>query len=142
MNHYDANVQIRADYCIIDVRLDSAKHSFLADALDMKSPAMLNQYSRTASQTLLQIGPDQFIILASFHEQARILDKLGNALAGQHCAITDVSDHYAVFELTGSHSDDVLAQGCSSDLHDFLTNHCTRTHKGAAFKSVPCLMNK
>ena len=72
---------------------------------------------------MLWLGPDEWLIRS--HQPALI----NQCSAIAHGAITDVSSGRAAWRLTGPHSVDLLAKGCSLDLHSrvFANGACAQT---------------
>lgn len=62
-------------------------------------------------------------------ERAALQAALETGLAGQHAAIVDVSDVYLGFDVAGEKAAELLAKGCSLDLHPtaFAQGHVART---------------
>ena len=50
-------------------------------------------------------------------EEAEVLKRATDVLAGQHHALTDVTDNYTTIRLAGPCAEALLAKGCSLDLH-------------------------
>lgn len=66
---------------------------------------------------LLWLGPDEWLAVTEDGEAAETAKALGSALAGRHAQALDVSDARAVIGLGGPAARDVLAKGCTLDLH-------------------------
>jgi sarcosine oxidase subunit gamma len=66
--------------------------------------------------TMLWLGPDEWLVVAE-DGGATLGGSLRRALTGINAAITDVSDARAVIRLSGCGAGDVLAKGCTLDLH-------------------------
>jgi methylglutamate dehydrogenase subunit D len=73
---------------------------------------------RVAAKGLALIGtaPGQWLAIAEDDSSKQILDVLAQHLAG-HAAITEQSDSKAVIRISGARARDVMAKGCSLDLH-------------------------
>ena len=67
--------------------------------------------------TVLWLGPDEWLVVTPDGQEAEIVERINDALTGQHFAVCDVSDSRAIIGLTGVHARDVLMKGCSLDLH-------------------------
>jgi len=65
--------------------------------------------------TLIGTAPDQWLAVAE-DASRQILDKLAKQLA-RHAAITEQSDSKAVIRISGPRAREVMAKGCSLDLH-------------------------
>ena len=79
--------------------------------------------NRAAAGGALWLGPDEWL-LVSDEDRTGTLEA---ALAGQHCAIVDVSEARAVLELSGPGATEVLAAGCRLDLEPLRPGSCAQT---------------
>jgi len=81
-------------------------------------PVEPNTTATVAGKTVLWLGPDEWLVLGG-----------READHPQSAAAVDVSANRVVLELTGDDSVDVLAQGCSLDLHPsvFSSRSCAQT---------------
>ena len=66
---------------------------------------------------MLWVGPDEWLFVTPERRLDRIERALRDALEGQHTALTDVSHSRAVVVLSGPYAREVLAKGCTLDLH-------------------------
>ena len=66
---------------------------------------------------VLWLGPDEWLVTCTADHEAELVHSLGNALAGIHAAVTDVTDSRTVFRVSGPGAREVLAKGCTLDLH-------------------------
>ena len=66
---------------------------------------------------VLWLGPDEWLVTCNADHEAALLRSLGNALAGIHAAVTDVTDTRTVTRVSGPGAREVLATGCTLDLH-------------------------
>ena len=73
---------------------------------------------RVVAKGLALIGtaPGQWLAVAEDDSSRQMLDALAKQLAG-HAAITEQSDSKAVIRISGARARDVMAKGCSLDLH-------------------------
>ena len=79
---------------------------------------------------LVWVSPDDFFVLAPPAQAPRLEAALRDALAGQHCAVTDVSSGYHLLSLAGTAARSMLAQGCPLDLdpRSFGLGQCAGSH--------------
>lgn len=83
----------------------------------------------------LWLGPDEWLVTTSGTEDAGgtgdagLLARLDGALTGHRASVVDVSDGRTVIVLRGARARDVLAKGCSLDLHprQFRPGRCAQT---------------
>ena len=104
---------------LLELRGDPGSKVFLAAveqatglALPIKSPDSAVAGTRAA----LWLGPDRWLIVAPGEDDS-FGDALRLALAEIHHAVTEVSDSFATIRLAGPNTRDVLAKGCTLDLH-------------------------
>ena len=87
--------------------------------------------ARDGDRTTLCLGPDEWLVLGPDGTQGDIESELRDAIArsGGWGAVTDVSAARTTFELSREHARDVLAKGCSLDLHPraFGPGRCAET---------------
>lgn len=78
----------------------------------------------------LWLGPDEWLLLTQQDQEAGIIHTLREALGGLFAAVTDISSGQTVINIRGEDARDVLAKGCSLDLHRrvFGPGRCAQTH--------------
>lgn len=104
----------------IDLRGDPENRAFMAAVgrvLDMVLPTDALSSATRGDLTALWQGPDQWLLTCPLGTVAARLGALREALAGEHHALTDLSDGRVVLRLQGPSARDVLAKGCPLDLH-------------------------
>lgn len=102
------------------LRGNSADHEFIEGVqvvLGVGVPLHPNTAIVSGDITVLWLGPDEWLVVTPDGQEAELAKKINDALAGQHFAVSDVSDSRAVIALTGARARDVLMKGCSLDLH-------------------------
>ena len=73
--------------------------------------------ARHRDVTMLRLGPDEWLVVAPDRRIERIERTLRDAFAGQHAALTNVSDSRTILALAGPQARAVLSKGCPLDLH-------------------------
>lgn len=116
----------------INLRGRPSDTAFLAAAgsvLDCRLPVSPNTVQTAGELTVLWLGPDEWLLLTQPGAETAIIARLREALAGVHAAVTDVSGNLARLRLAGPAARDVLAKGCSLDLHPrrFQPGQCAQT---------------
>jgi sarcosine oxidase, subunit gamma len=96
----------------VDLRADPA----LAARLPIALPLAPNTWT-AGGREALWLGPDEWLVVGAPGAAPAITAELGEALAGRHHSVVDVSANRTVVELTGDARLDLLAQGCGLDLH-------------------------
>ncbi|MEI2385174.1 sarcosine oxidase subunit gamma family protein [Breoghania sp. JC706] len=108
---------------------DPAFAGAAAKVLGCGLPVAANTVATGGDISVLWLGPDEWLVLSAPGAEGGLSVSLIEALAGQHCAVTDVTGNRALFRLSGAPARDVLAKGCSLDLHPskFAPGQCAQT---------------
>lgn len=103
-----------------------------AGALGTTLPLTPNTLNTNEALRVVWLGPDEWLILTAPGDEAALIGTLGEKLSGQHAAVTDVSGNRALIRLSGEMATEVLAKGCSIDLHPkvFVPGSCAQTLLG------------
>lgn len=132
--HLSKSVQISERQLIGKITLrgnpdDKAFTGAAASVLGAALPVEPNTTAASGDVTIQWVGPDEWLIHTPPGAEKALGAKLTEALAGQHCAVVDVSDYYTVIRLAGRHARGVLAKGCPLDLHprSFKPGDCAGT---------------
>ena len=117
---------------MINLRVEPTNRDAMTAArgeLGFGLPSEPNTVTSGEAVCALWFGPDEWLVTTPATEDARLLARLENALAGHHASAVDVSDARTVIVLRGARARDVLAKGCSLDLHprQFSPGHCAQT---------------
>ncbi|MHA6627152.1 sarcosine oxidase subunit gamma [Pseudonocardia sichuanensis] len=99
-----------------DLRLDPAESSAVATHLGVALPTTPNTWVRGHTTTVIWLGPDEWLVTSPFTTPEALESGLREAVGG--CgAVVDVSAQRTTLSLHGERVRDVLATGCSLDLH-------------------------
>jgi sarcosine oxidase subunit gamma len=104
----------------IDLRGDPADRGFMTGIgriLDLLLPTEPDTTATKGKIAALWQGPDQWLLTCPADDVAFFMASLREALAGSHCALTDLTDGRIALTLAGPSARDVLAKGCPLDLH-------------------------
>ena len=104
----------------LDLRGDPSDHEFMEGverALGLALPVEPNTVSQGDGKQALWLGPDEWLIVTPSDEQGSVADRFGGALGGAHSSVTDISGGQTLINLSGERAREVLAKGCSLDLH-------------------------
>ena len=86
---------------------------------------------RLPSEKTLQywLGPDEWLLATGLGKENGIAEHLGKSLSGQCHSLVDVTGGQVLLRLGGSHAREVLAKGCTLDLHPrvFKAGQCAQT---------------
>lgn len=115
----------------LDMGGDPSGRAFLDAAekgLGVALPLEPNTVARGEGIAVLWLGPDEWLVLAP-PERTGVEADLRQALDGQRHAVVDVSGGQTVVSLSGERARDVLAKGCTLDLHPrvFGPGRCAQT---------------
>jgi sarcosine oxidase subunit gamma len=102
----------------VNLRGDGAEEGFRR-AAEKALGLTLPEAGRSAAAgpvTALWLGPDEWLVVTD-GGGGEAADTLGRALTGIDAAVTDVNDARTVIRLAGPGARDVLAKGCTLDLH-------------------------
>ena len=88
-----------------------------ATAIGAPLPTEPNRVNATDQASVLWLGPDEWLVVAASARREEFSNSLYALAASCHCAVTDVSDARTIIRVHGPRARDVLAKGCSLDLH-------------------------
>lgn len=128
---------------ILDVLPDATKLSFrgrpssfeaAGKAFGIPLPQSACRFNATASRVAYWLGPDEWLLQATGESDTALFAQMSAALAGQSCALVDISHGSDAFAVQGPMSAYVLNHGCPLDLSEraFPIGMCTRTILGKA----------
>jgi sarcosine oxidase subunit gamma len=89
----------------------------VGDVLGAALPTRANTAIAAGDVTVLWLGPDEWLVLAPEGRQESLEKALRQAIGTEPGAVVDLSAHRTTVELTGERAREVLAKGCSLDLH-------------------------
>ncbi len=89
----------------------------LKDVLGAALPTAPNTAVGAGELTVLWLGPDEWLVVAPEGRQETLEKALRQAIGTEPGAVVDLSAHRTTVELTGPLAREVLAKGCSIDLH-------------------------
>jgi sarcosine oxidase, subunit gamma len=100
------------------------------DAFGIELPGTPNTVAAGAAYTALWLGPDEWLLRSNDPRPATAERTLRPLLADEFAAVVDVSSGYAVLELEGTRTREVLRKGCPVDLHPrvFGVGQCAQSH--------------
>jgi sarcosine oxidase subunit gamma len=114
-----------------DVRLEPGARAAVERGLGIPLPQQPNTWVH-GERSALWLGPDEWLLVTPPDSQAAVDAAVRAALADGWGAVVDVSDQRTILELSGPRARDVLAAGCSIDLHPraFSPGRCAQTNLG------------
>ena len=108
----------RRDLEILNVRLDGNDAALLAQfkgATGITLPTDANTWSVSRHVAACWLSPDEWIMIGSQEHLVGWTQKIENAMAGAHFALTVQSSGYTVVRIEGANAADLLAKGCTLD---------------------------
>lgn len=97
----------------VSLRLDPS----LVDRSPFPLPLEPNTAWEEGPRATLWLGPDEWLVLGPPHAGGEIVVELEHALEGLHRSVIDLSANRVAIELGGTDRLELLASGCSLDLH-------------------------
>lgn len=103
-------------------------------------PEEVNSFSISGDRRALWLGPDESLLICADKDSAELHRTLSTQLAGQHFQLTLISDALAVYELKGRYVREILAKGCTLDLHVaiFKPGQCAQSSLDRAAVTLMC----
>ncbi len=105
----------------------------ITKVLGLELPTDVNTVSgRIDGIYTLCLGPDEWLIVTPSNKEQNLYSELTQALEQLHTSINLVGESRTVIRLSGLHARNVLAKGCSVDLHPrvFKPGQCAQTILG------------
>ena len=126
----------RPPLSIVDLRIRDAEAAALAAVeatLGFALPLDANKVAGTEATAALWLGPDEWWVVTAVEDPA-VAHRLAEALADHAAAVTDLSESRACIRVSGPRARDLLAKGCSLDLHPrvFSPGCCAQSHLAKA----------
>jgi len=124
-------VEVMPDQDVINLRGDPADGKFVSAAnkiLQQDLPLEPNTVS-TGISTVYWLGPDEWLIVTPGGERPTLAALLEEALGSMHASLNDLTGGHVAVQISGDNAVDVLAMGCTLDLHpaSFPTGQCAQT---------------
>ena len=93
-------------------------------------PLKPNTVAESRELAALWLGPDEWLLLTPPDREGAIAQALRDSLGTVFLAIVDISSGQTVINIRGNLAREVLAKGCSLDLHPrhFYPGRCAQTH--------------
>ncbi len=100
-----------------------------AKVLGVKLPDTPNTWVAAGDYTVCWLGPEEWLLLTPAAGEGDLITALRGALTAEHTAVIDVTGGHAVITLNGPAVRDILAKGCTLDLHRkvFAAGCCAQT---------------
>ena len=118
----------------LTVRLDAkgAAAEAVGLALDLQLPLQHNTVVRSGELTVLWLGPDEWLLVGRPGCEQELEGRVRQAAGEEPVSVVDVSAQRTTLLVSGPRAHDLLAHGCSLDLHPraFGPGRCAQTTLG------------
>ncbi|MEU6356254.1 sarcosine oxidase subunit gamma family protein [Streptomyces sp. NPDC047072] len=118
----------------LGIRLDAkgAAADAVGLALGLQLPLEPNTVVRAGELTALWLGPDEWLLVGPPGSERDLESRIREAAGAEHVSVTDVSAQRTAVLVGGPRARDLLAHGCSLDLHPraFGPGRCAQTTLG------------
>ncbi|MFJ9906603.1 sarcosine oxidase subunit gamma [Streptomyces sp. NPDC101152] len=115
----------------VNVRLDAkgAAADAVGLALGLQLPLEPDTVVRAGESTVLWLGPDEWLLVGPPDTQRELEARVREAAGDEPVSVTDVSAQRTTLLVAGPRARDLLAHGCSLDLHPraFAPGRCAQT---------------
>ena len=101
----------------LNIRGNHSLETAINAATGCNFPPAANHFETAGERHVVWLGPDEYLLLCESGKEKELHDTLTSTIKTSHFAITDVSDALCTFSLSGAAVRNVLAKGCSLDLH-------------------------
>ena len=124
-------LEVRPGHGYLNLRGDPGDEQFLQAVqatLGQPLPTIANTFT-AGENTQFRLGPDEWLLATEPGKERDIAEQLGENLSGQCYSLVDVTGGQVLLRLRGSHVREVLAKGCTLDLHPhaFKMGQCAQT---------------
>ena len=129
-----AMLEVLPDAAKLVFRGGSSAFAAAEEAFGIPLPQIACRFSARGNRIAYWLGPDEWLLQATGESDTALFAQISAALAGQSCALVDVSHGSDAFAVSGPMSAYVLNHGCPLDLSEraFPVGMCTRTILGKA----------
>lgn len=136
-------IRIRADLGHLDLRGKAADGHFVTTCekiLGQPLPLAPNTFS-TADGRVYWLGPDEWLVVGEAARIDALAAELTLALRDSHAAVNNLSGGQIALRLTGEPCRDLLAKGCTLDMHPrvFSAGRCAQSGLARANVLLGCL---
>ena len=116
----------------VNVRGSSSNAIFSAatkKVLGVALPIQANTFIENNGDTILWLGPNEWLIVTPQENTVALVSKLEQALGSTFSAVNDVSGGSTMIEISGEKAQALLLKGCPIDLHHsvFSSGQCAQT---------------
>ena len=113
----------------LNLRTDKSASKLVKTITGCAFPPAANKFTSAGERHAVWLGPDEFLVICEAGKDEDLTRAIQTAIGSRHSAVTNISDALAAFHLKGAAVRQVLAKGCSLDLHpdSFLSGDAAQT---------------
>ena len=136
-------ISVSGDFGYINLRGNPADKQFIAaveDVIGQSLPVTPNALSPEPHR-VFWLGPDEWLIVTTAESVTGLVARLGDATSKYHAAVNDISGGLVALIIEGTKTRDILAKGCTLDLHAsvFSAGSCAQSGLAKATVLLACL---
>ena len=124
-------VTVRGDLGHVNLRGHASDAGFLQAAeRELGQPVPVEPNTVTAAEhRVCWLGPDEWLVVSPGARVAALVQRLEQALSSTHAAVNDISGGQVALLLQGAGCRELLARGCTLDLHprEFKVGSCAQS---------------
>ena len=126
-----ADLEVRPGYGYLNLRGEPNSERFMQTVqktLEQPLPAEAGTFT-SGQHTIYRLGPDEWLVVSELGSENETAGLLAENLAGQCYSLVDVTGGQIMMRLRGPRAREVLARGCTLDLHPsaFKAGRCAQT---------------
>ena len=101
----------------LNMRADKSAGQIVTSISGCMFPPAANKFTTAGERHVVWLGPDEFMMICEAGKDEELTSAILASFDGQHAAFTNITDALTAFNLKGAAVRQVLAKGCSLDLH-------------------------
>jgi sarcosine oxidase subunit gamma len=116
----DLDIRVLTGLGHINLRGDLSSQRFIdavTRVIGIAPPMQVNRFVTLAGLQLYWLGPTEWLLMTEDAKTQGLLSELKQVFQGLHATATDLSGSAIVLEIEGRQAADILAKGCTLDLH-------------------------
>ena len=113
----------------INLRGDKSLRNAVKSLTGCAFPPAANKFNSAGERHVIWLSPNEFLIICEAGKDEELASSFDAVLQNQHFAVTNITDALSAFHLKGVAVRQVLAKGCSLDLHpkNFCVGDCAQS---------------
>ena len=101
----------------LNMRGDKSTGKMIKSLTGCTFPPAANKFTTAGERHVVWLGPDEFMMICEAGKDEELTSAILTSFDGHHAAFTNITDALTAFNLKGAAVRQVLAKGCSLDLH-------------------------